>query len=229
MRAGGERPCRGAADADGRPPPAPGGRRAPSSPGPRAGFTLVEVLTALVVAGIVATAVVAGVRAVTTWTAEARQRARDANRAGAVRGQLRAWLASAAAPASAEAGGFRFRNASAEGGRDDDELAWTTRAGSPVAPGPARVRLFVDRDSTTAQRGLVAEVSRGGDVTPRRVELAPAATGLDLRFRLASGTRGWTADWTSTRQRPAAVELTVRGDSVSGLLRAPVVVAWSAP
>lgn len=192
-----------------------------------AGFTLVEVLAALAVAGMVAAAIVTGVRALSRWSSGARERARRANRAAAVRAQLADWLAAAAAPARGEAGGFRFRDGTAGQRWADDELAWTTLAASPFSSGQTHVRLFVDRDSTTREAGLVAELTEGEVV--RRVELARDVRGLDLRFRHGAAGGAWTTDWGSSVQRPRAVEVTLAGDGLSALLAAPLPVTLSGP
>ncbi len=193
------------------------------------GFTLVEVLVALTLGALVASAVVAGVRALVTWTTDARSTGRAANRAGALRGQVVDWLAGATVAGEETESGVRFRNGVTEAGEHDDELAWTTLAPSPFNAGQARVRLFVDRDSTTGERGLVAELSGPGGLSPRRVELAPQAEGMDVRFRLASAGGAWTPSWGSEAQLPDAVEVRLAGDGLPGLLRAPIVVGWSGP
>lgn len=210
------------------PPGAGAGRGAGGRRG--RGFTLVEVLAALVLGGMVAAAVVGGVRSLTTWASASRERAREANRAGARRAQIVDWLAAAAPPAGALDATLRFRNRTTPDGRADDELSWPTLAPGPFGSGRTRIRLFVDRDPTTAERGLVGELSDGGSPGVRRVELAAAVDALDARF-LASGPAGgaWSGDWGSARQLPRAVELRLDGDQVPRVLRAPVVVTWSGP
>lgn len=201
---------------------------APRFPDP-GGFTLVEVLVALTLGALVATAVVAGVRALVAWTADARSTARAANRAGALRGQVVDWLAGATVAREDAGSGIRFRNGVTKAGADDDELVWTTLAASPFNAGQSRVRFFVDRDSTTEERGLVAELSGPGDLSPRRVELAPEAEGMDVRFRIGSAGGAWMSSWGSSTQLPAAVEMRLAGDALPRLLRAPIVVSWSGP
>lgn len=200
--------------------PEPGRRRG-------RGFTLVEVLAALVVGGMVAAAVTAGVRALTTWTSASRERAREANRAGARRAQIAEWLAAAAPPAGARDARLRFRSRSTPDGRADDELSWPTLARSAFSSGRTRVRLYVDRDPATPERGLVAELSEGGSLGLRRVELAPKVDAMEVRFSASGG--AWTSDWGSVRQLPRAVELRLDGDSVPRVLRAPIVVTWRGP
>lgn len=218
---------RGAAEA--APATAAGGGRVSREGGTGrtpAGFTLVEVLAALAIGGIVAAAVVAGVRTLTTWSSEARTRAREANRAAAIRRQIEGWLAGIAPPAGREARDLRFRDRSTAAGEADDVLGWATLAESPFASGRVRVRISVDRDSATAERGLVAELSGGDRPGVRRVELVPGASGLDARFLPPGPGASWAGSWSSTRQLPRAVELRLEGDSLPALLRAPVVVTW---
>jgi prepilin-type N-terminal cleavage/methylation domain-containing protein len=168
-----------------------------------AGFTLVEVMVALVVAGLVLGAAYGVLGAV----AGARARAVDARSAAlpgpAARATLDGWLRSAAIPGESDP----FVGIHRGGAVPDDALAFTVEDGGVLYPGPRRIRLWVERG-----RGLLAEVAplrRGGDPTDT-LELARAAAGMRLRFLTRAREQpAWVNAWISDTALPEAVELTL--------------------
>jgi prepilin-type N-terminal cleavage/methylation domain-containing protein len=168
-----------------------------------AGFTLVEVMVALVVAGLVLGAAygvlgaVAGARARVTA-------ARSAALPGpAARATLDGWLRSAAIVE----GGGPFVGIHRGGVVPDDALAFTAEDGGVLYPGPRRIRLWVEHG-----RGLLAEVAplRPGADGTDTLELSPAAAGLRLRFLTRARDRAaWVSAWASAAALPEAVELTI--------------------
>ncbi len=193
----------------------------------RAGMTLVELMVGLAVAGMALAAGVAAVRSVADHRARAAEAASRVEHDAAVRRRLVEWLAGARL--SPDEGGPEFRGISGiRAGGDDDELSFVTRTDAGPVQGFARIRLYVDRDSTTPQRGLVAAVTEWRGTGPeQRLELAPAATGLRARYLSAlSAQPVWLPSWISSSILPRAVELRVQGaDSVPPLLRLPVLVS----
>jgi hypothetical protein len=94
----------------------------------------------------------------------------------------------------------------------------------------AEVRLYVDRDPSTVERGFVASVREWRGAGPEeRLELVPAATGLRIRYLSAlSAQPVWLPSWISSSVLPRAVEMRVEAptaDSVPPLLRLPLLVS----
>jgi prepilin-type N-terminal cleavage/methylation domain-containing protein len=199
---------------------------------PSAGFTLVEVLVALVVAGAVSAAAF-GVVASLAGSRRAVERARAAALPGAgARASLDAWLRGAAVFEGS--GGFVAEDRDADG-IQRDRLAFAVEDGGALWPGPRRVRLWTER-ATTGRSGLLAEVSPlgPGPESAETLVVAAAAGGLDLRYRVTvRGRQTWLAAWSADSILPEAVELRVlpapedAGDAGGGLprlLRLPIRV-----
>ncbi|HEU4556787.1 MAG TPA: prepilin-type N-terminal cleavage/methylation domain-containing protein [Longimicrobium sp.] len=201
-----------------------------------AGFTLVEVIVALAVAGVV----VAGAYGVLSAAVDSRartERERAAALAGpAARAALEGWLRAAA---NVEGGGpfvgRDFRNGPVE----LDVAAFAVEDGGALYPGPRRIRLWVEIDGRAPRPGLLAEVSslRPGEPA-ETLSVAPAAAGLSLRYRtVVQGHERWIDAWAADTLLPEAVELRVQAppepvggtgpraaDRLPGVLRIPIRV-----
>lgn len=193
----------------------------------RRGLTLVELLVALSITGIVMTA---GYTALSTMV-EHRGRlvtATDAVATGAAkRRMLITWLRGARLNIEGDA---NFDGLDGENeNQPDDALTFVTNAPTPISSDETLVRLHIDRDEKTPERGLTAALSdrRGGKTY--RIEIEPGATSLDIRYLSGIfGKRAWLESWVSTTVLPSAVRLVVSSDqpdSMPALLRPPVVVA----
>jgi prepilin-type N-terminal cleavage/methylation domain-containing protein len=193
----------------------------------RAGFTLVEVLVGLTVAAL---ALTAGFTAL----AFVGDRAKDAELAtmvaleGATSRQLLVdWLAGARLESPNRAGNFQGLDGE-DLGKDSDELVFPTTAATQLQVRNAVVRLFIDEDDETVERGLVAELTERVQDEPRRVELAPQAASIQLRY-LPDGEDAveWLDSWQARNRLPRAIELIIlplAGDSLPLLLRYPIRV-----
>ncbi|HUG39514.1 MAG TPA: prepilin-type N-terminal cleavage/methylation domain-containing protein [Longimicrobiales bacterium] len=198
----------------------------------RAGLTLLELLVALAIMG----AALAGGRAAFAGVADHRERAvrrmDEAAREALVRRAITEWLRGARV---AGRDGPAFQGLDGVNGDDpDDELSFLTTS-SPLADGgDALVRLHIDRDVATPERGLVAVVAtwpRAPLDPVERVELAPGAAGLHLRYLSSLGDRRWLPGWVSATNLPLGIELTITAadpDSIAPLLRLPILAAIGA-
>jgi prepilin-type N-terminal cleavage/methylation domain-containing protein len=173
-----------------------------------AGFTLVEVLVALVVAGAVSAAAY-GVVGSVAQSRRVAERARAAVLPGAgARATLDGWLRAAALVEGS--GGFVGIDRTAAG-IPRDELAFAVEDGGALRPGPRRIRLWIER-STAGPSGLLAEVAA---LAPRAepaetLVVAAAAGGLELRYRVTVRDREqWLDGWAQDSVLPEAVELRV--------------------
>jgi prepilin-type N-terminal cleavage/methylation domain-containing protein len=201
----------------------------------RAGFTLVELVVALVVAGVVAAAGY-GVLAAAADGRAAAERAREDGIPGpAARAALEGWLRHAALwEGSGPFTGIDRR----AGPLPLDELEFAVEDGGALFPGRRRVRLWVERDPTRPRRGLLAEVAPAGAAPPDRTDtlvIAAAAAGLNARYRAREAAHHyWMDAWDSARRLPDGVEVTILpapelaaaagGDGLPDVLRLPIAV-----
>jgi prepilin-type N-terminal cleavage/methylation domain-containing protein len=195
----------------------------------RGGFTLVEVVVGVAVGGIVLTAGFAALATVQDRSVHARDAAVLALEGATARATLVEWLATAQLQSSEL--GVRFEGLDAEEhGLEWDELSFPMRAPTILRAPATHVRLFLDTDPETPERGLVAElIGRLGDL-PRRVELVPGATGLLIRYLPAvDGPVEWAESWVG-QPLPRAVELMLLddpADPLPALLRFPIRVTMA--
>ncbi len=143
------------------------------------------------------------------------------------RAEIVAWLSGARL--TADEGGPLFNGLDGlDGHTPSDEVSFLTTAPTPLGAGETMVRLYLDRDTTTRERGLVAAFSewRGGRST--RLELDSTVAGMDIRYLSGLlGPRAWLPSWISSTLLPAAVEIRViakPGKRLPPLLQMPILV-----
>jgi prepilin-type N-terminal cleavage/methylation domain-containing protein len=192
------------------------------------GFTLVELLVALAVAGIALTAGFAALATLQDRTAYATEAGVLILEGASTRAQLIDWIAGARLQDSRLR--LRFQGLGAEShALPSDELYVPTTARTPLNMPVTLVRLYLDRDPVTPERGLVAELlGRQGDL-PTRMELIPQVTEMRLRYLPdVDGPMEWTSVWEGQEALPRAVELTLVGsqeEPLPPLLSLPIRVA----
>lgn len=189
-------------------------------------MTLMEVMVALAIAGLVASLGYAAVGGVVDAMERSLAETSTAVSAASRRAMLIRWLEGARLDVRPAEPPFRGLDGIREG-RADDELAFLTAAPTPVSQHVTSVRLYVDRDSATAAKGVVAELVAVHGERSLLLVLEPAATGLDCRYftRMLDAGR-WLPGWISNTVLPLAVELTLEGapaDSLPPLLRPPIL------
>jgi len=199
-----------------------------SEPAGSAGFTLIEVMVAVAVGGIVLLAGLTTLTTVQDRSEHALQATTQAREIAAVRSTLIDWLT--CAEVSMQELGANFEGQDA-GDLDlpGDELSFPTRSRTGLRTSPTAVRLFLDADPDTPETGLVAELTGRIGTEPGRLELVSQAVALDIRY-LPNGddTVEWTDSWVGQPRLPRAVELTIGGDPDAPLpllLRMPIRVA----
>jgi prepilin-type N-terminal cleavage/methylation domain-containing protein len=188
----------------------------------RRGFTLVELLVALVVSALVVSVAFRAVTVATDATARMREDRHGALRAGAARAQLDLWLRAATFLDGAEP--FVGQRGAQRDGPPLDELTFAVADAGALRPGPRRVHLWIGRDSAGLRSGLLAELTAlsGHDaIAAETLVVAPTAAGLRLRYRgRFAGREGWAGEWASSTLLPAAIELRLL--PASGSTRAPL-------
>ena len=191
-------------------------------------MTLIELVVALTITGLVMTSGYAAFSTMVDRRAAATRSMNEVERAAALRSTLAEWLAGA--ELTIEDDDVLFRGLDGvDDGLPDDELSFRTNAATGVASGASRVRLYIERNDSTPERGLVASVESEPSRVRRLVELDPEVTSLDIRYLSGlHGTRDWATSWVSATMLPLGVELRLGGqpsDSLPALLRLPLVVA----
>jgi prepilin-type N-terminal cleavage/methylation domain-containing protein len=193
-----------------------------------AGFTLIEVMVALAVGGIVVSAGMAALATVQDRSEHALIATTGAIEAAATRATVVDWLSGAFY--SVREQGIRFEGLDAdEFGWEWDEVVFPSRARTPLRTAVTTIRLFLDTDPETPERGLVAELTGLVGSEPLRMELIPGATGISVRYLpYGDGPVEWSVSWVNQSQLPRAVELTLMDDPeypLPPLLKMPIRVA----
>ena len=200
----------------------------------RAGFTLLELLVALVIAGIVFLGARAVVAVAVDVGSRERDRAREALRVESVQGVLRRWLSSATLlTGEGEGYGFEGRDTTLSGGLPGDEVAFVTLdpAGlrSELGETPVRVRLRVAPGEGGEGGGLGADYAAVDDPEATgTVTLLPEVRGLDVRYLVNVFDRPqWFGTWSAKMRLPLVVELRLYAAARSGAaaLGAPLWIA----
>lgn len=189
------------------------------------GFTLVELMIALALAGLVALMAYAATSVTADSVRRAERRVDSVRRSAMIRREIYAWLSAAKLPRdTAGTEGFGAIDAT-NGAEPDDKLVFPTLRANPFNGTPATIRLFIDRDPATPERGFVAWL-QGPGTAAERIEVAPEATGLSARFLFHLPGEGdrWFNGWNSRVRLPEAAQIQLYGDSLPLLLRLPVTV-----
>lgn len=206
----------------------------------RDGFTLVEVMVALVVSTLAAMAAHTGLQVIRDSSERAAYARETAITAAAVRRQLTDWLAGAFL-AEQPAALFSGTTDRAMGAGGSPSLKLQTRV--PSAAEPGRVELLnvvLQLEGIQGRDGgvLVAEiVPLDGCVVTAAIAAAESGACL-RRVHLAAGVRRWSVrylraeqdlhmwvpEWSSRVSLPAAVQIVLEGDSVHPLLQVPLTV-----
>lgn len=176
----------------------------------RRGFTLIELVIALTLVGVVALLVYGAANAALDT------QSRIEERQLAVRAE-RAWLAlvedalrNARPGAAYGAPVFIVEQNSDPEGRPRDRLKFITAGGTPPLTADADWEVTIE--PTDAGLTMVA-APVGVDAPPRLLVGLPGKTGLDVRVHGASMEAEWLEDWRLDRLVPRAIELTYWTDS----------------
>src|SRR5262245_21680223 len=118
----------------------------------RAGMTLLEVVVGLTVTGLTLAAGYGALGTIVDRRVRADSAMSSIVRAAAIRRTLAAWLDGARIAADEPGPPFRGLDGVRDG-LPDDELIFLTTGASPVSNGETVVRLHVDHDTVTPERG----------------------------------------------------------------------------
>jgi prepilin-type N-terminal cleavage/methylation domain-containing protein len=192
----------------------------------RKGLTLIELLVALTITGLMMGSGYGALSVMVDHRARVMAATDAVASAAAKRRMLKGWLRGARLNIYGDATFEGLHGVDED--RPDDAVTFLTNAPTPLGTNETVVRIYIDRDDQTPERGVtVALTDRKGGAT-RRIEVDPRATGLDIRYLSGVfGKRAWLESWVSTTVLPSAVRLTVSSeqpDSLPSLLRPPIVV-----
>lgn len=181
----------------------------------RPGMTLVETAVAMMVAAFV---ILIGFGALghALGARSSLTRMQDLlSGSSAVRQSLLTWLT--AAEAGSAIGVFIGEDREIAG-KPDDVLTLAVSHAPPFAHHQTLIRLRIDRDDRTAERGLVVDVL-GRDGQVKSQEIAADVMGMDAHFlaRDADVAQPWLASWNSSVHTPRAVRLHLFGKEPASL------------
>ena len=196
---------------------------------PRAGITLMELIVALVVTGMVAAIGASAFGTVVDSRARTREVTYEITNAAATRSVLVSWLSSGRVSSIAErmptATGLNLAD-------DDDALLVVATTSTPLNSGETVVHLYIDRDEETPEKGLVAELesldlaSDEVQTTVNRVvQLDSTVSGLLVEY-LDEQARRWIPRREAVTRSPIAVRMTLSAtfpDTLPSLLQLPIV------
>jgi prepilin-type N-terminal cleavage/methylation domain-containing protein len=185
----------------------------------RRGFTLLELLVAIVLAGVVALLVYGTSRAAsdTETRLAASRRAWQSQRA--MRTLLEDALRNARSPLRPGDPAFQLQTQTSGRGVPSDRLTFVTRGGFPPLTGDADWRVTVE--ATPAGLSVIA-VPLGVRAAARLAGLVPGVTGVEIRVQTPGG-GPWNRQWALPAAFPRAVVLTFWNDSAA--IGAPLRVA----
>lgn len=185
----------------------------------RRGFTLLELLVAIVLTGVVALLVYGAAKAGSDTAAQLAASRHRWQSQRAMRTLLEDALRNARPALRAGDAAFALQARTSSGGVPEDELTFVTRGGFPPLTADADWRVTI---AVTAE-GLSAIASPLGVRTPERLAgILPGVRGLEIRILPPSG-GPWIRQWTFPAAFPRAVALTFWTDS--GPSGAPLRVA----
>lgn len=207
----------------------------------RRGVTLMELIVALTVTGFMAAMGTAAFTSIIDNRHLLRESTAETERASALRETLRQWLVPATVQ-FAQGGGPRgmrrgsqnttlLNNRTQNGAvgvtaaaMSDDEISFTTTAPNPANAPSARMRLFVDTDESTPEKGLALEYQVSAQTPLRRVQLDSTVAAMTIEY-LDSRTNRWIPSSESATARPKAMRITLtamEGVATPALMQLPM-------
>ena len=175
----------------------------------RGGFTLLELLVAIVLAGVVALLVYGVVTAASDTQAQLTTSRRHWQAQRGMRTLLEDALRNARLPMRAGDAAFSLQVRTSSAGIPQDRLTFVTRGGFPPLTADADWRVTLE----TTPAGLSAIAIPLGVRTPERLAgVLPDVTGLEIRI-LPPGGGPWNRQWAFPTAFPRAVALIFWTDS----------------
>ncbi|MBM4194519.1 MAG: prepilin-type N-terminal cleavage/methylation domain-containing protein [Gemmatimonadetes bacterium] len=221
----------------------------------RRGMTLLEVVIALTILALLAGGGAAAFVTLIERQETIRTASNEVERAAALRETVRQWIlqgepliSTGGVPGgrggagAAAAGGGRQLASVAPGGRaaaatvqgvtaaasTGQEVTVLTNAPNPLLANNVRIRIFVDADDATPERGLTIEYQATTQTPLMRRELEPAVGDLLVEY-YDSRTNRWYPSTEAATIDPIALRLTMvsaEGATLARLLRVPILLVF---
>ncbi len=197
----------------------------------RGGMTLLELVIALVITGLMASVGAAAFGSIIDNQARVERASVTTERAASLREMIHSWLESGTVtvrqgglPRGFGRGGTSLRTVSASGTAavqsvtpavvTGDVLSFTTQAPNPANAPQATMRLFVDDDPTTSEVGLTVEYQASAQSPLLRRQLEPSIDSLVIEYLDARTSRWYPAQDAATIT-PRAVRLHLHASATS--------------
>ncbi len=216
--------------------------------GTRAGMTLMELVIALAITGMMATMGAMAFRSIIDHRGDIVRATIATERGSALRETVRGWLASGniLVQSGGTPGGANARGRSAvttlrtsspgsstssvqsvtAAAASGDELDFTTTAPNPANSNEATMRLFIDGDDGTPETGLTLEYKAGTQSPLLRRQLDPSIGSMTVEY-LDTRTKQWFAAAQAATITPRAMRLTfgpAPGYILSPLVTMPIII-----
>lgn len=204
----------------------------------RRGMTLMELVVAIAITGMMAAAGAATFGSIIDHRRVIRESTVATERAAALREMIRTWVVASSIQiqqgggprglaSSRRAGGSAtmITGGVAAAAQTGDELTFTTSAMTPLPSASTRVRLYVDGDPNTTEHGLSIEY-QGGNATPLQRMQLDTTIGVMLVEYLDNRTGRWYPSAQAATIQPIALRFTLgpaEGDSIPRLLQLPFI------
>lgn len=203
----------------------------------RTGMTLLELMAALVLTGIMATVGTAAFSSIINHRQVIQNATVEVERAAATRELLQSWVSAGTiqlqqggGPNVRQRGSISRNLAQQTGGvtaaiTNGDELTFFTSAVTPAQTADTRVRLFIDTDESTPEHGLTMEYQANTATPLARLQLDSTITAMTVEL-LDIRTNRWVPSQEAATVRPLAVRLTFvaeEGKYLAPLLQLPFV------
>jgi prepilin-type N-terminal cleavage/methylation domain-containing protein len=201
------------------------------------GMTLMELVVAIALTGMMAAAGAATFASIIDHRRVIRESTVETERAAALREMIRTWVVSSSIQIQQGGGPRGLTNARTAtrqrpvmGGvvpaaQTGDELTFTTSAMTPTPSASTRVRLFVDGDPNTIETGLTMEY-QGSNAAPIQRRQLDSTIGVLMVEYLDNRTGRWYAATQVATIQPIAMRFAfaaAEGDSIPRLLQLPFV------
>jgi prepilin-type N-terminal cleavage/methylation domain-containing protein len=203
----------------------------------RRGMTLMELMVGLVITGAMATIGAAAFGSIIDHRRIIKESTVDMERASALRDQLRLWIGSGTVliqtggvpniggRASAMTSNTTISAAAGTG----DEISVNTTAANPANAPSLRMRIFIDGDEGTPERGLTIEYQTSNQAPLQRLQLEPSIGGLKVEY-LDQRTNRWRPSSEAATIQPIAVRVWLlprAGGQLPAILQVPMVFQTS--
>lgn len=217
----------------------------------RPGMTLIELIIAITILAMIVTGGSVAFGTIIDRQATIRYASAEVERAAALRETLRQWILQGepliqqggvprgarggggfAAQLASVAPGSRAGSASTAGvtaaASTGNELTISTNAPNPLMAANLRIRIFVDADDNTPERGLTIEYQASTQTPLMRRELDPSVGDLTVEF-FDQRTGRWIASTEAATGQPVALRITLvaaEGLALPRLLTLPLTIVF---